>query len=425
MNSGASENSKVKLLHEPYKGESNTDFSNRIVNFVWRTKNDVLLRDALNDQQFGCDSYIKEKKPLSIACVIIRYKNKHCGVIYLENNLNFGTFSDERLKLLNILISQFMISFENSALVSTLKQTNHELKKKNEQLKELDKLKDSFLAINNHELRTPLNGIIGLTTLLEETHLDQEQKEYMQDIKSCSESLLKITNDILYLSKLKAMKVTLEKRIFCLSECLETCLKVIEFPALQKGLSLNYLVDKNVPQFLIGDYLRLRQIILNLFNNAIKFTEKGEVVVLVSLKSRKKINHANQQGIIAYNDYDLDDYDDDDLDRSTVRKTVNSPQVKHHPSKLEKSNSLDSGGMTAAQRIREHLNKIESSKHAFTGETRANSAVGVTERIVSEGGIRDQEQERIYTEKEIEEEIKRGDIVELHFEIRDTGKTSS
>ncbi len=195
---------------------------------------------------------------MSILCAAVTHKKKHCGVIFLENTVNFGAFNDERLKLVQILISQFMISYENAQLVATLKQKNDELKKKNEELKELDTMKDSFLAMNNHELRTPLNGIMGMTTLLEETRLDEEQREYVKDIKSCSESLLKITNDMLYLCKLKAMKVTLEKRIFCVSECLETCMKVVELGGgLQKGLALNYVVEEGVPEELVHNLFLL------------------------------------------------------------------------------------------------------------------------------------------------------------------------
>ncbi len=276
---------QVTLLCEPYKGEPSCHFSSRIVNYVWRTKTHLLVTDALHNEQFACDPYLKNIKrgPVSILCAAVTYKKKHCGVIFLENTVNFGAFNDERLKLVQILISQFMISYENAQLVETLKQKNDELKKKNEELKEMDKMKDSFLAVNNHELRTPLNGIMGMTSLLEETALDGQQREYVKDIKSCSESLLKITNDILYLCKLKAMKVTLERRIFCVSECLETCMKVVELSGMQKGLALNYVVEEGVPELVVGDYLRVRQIVLNLWNNAIKFTEQGEVVVSVSV----------------------------------------------------------------------------------------------------------------------------------------------
>ncbi len=288
---------KVALLCELYKGESSSHFPSRIVNYVWRTNTSILLTDALHNEQFAGDPYLKELMekqenggggggPVSILCAAVTYKKKHCGVIFLENTVNFGAFNDERLKLVQILIAQFMISYENAQLVATLKQRNDELKKKNEELKELDKMKDSFLAVSNHELRTPLNGIMGMTSLLEETRLDEEQREYVKDIKSCSESLLKITSDMLYLCKLKAMKVTLEKRIFCVSECLETCMKVVELGGMQKGLAMNYVVEEGVPELVVGDYLRVKQVVLNLWSNAIKFTEKGEVVVSVSVWNR-------------------------------------------------------------------------------------------------------------------------------------------
>ncbi len=363
----------LKLLCVPYNGESSCDYSTRMVNYVWRTKTNLLLRDALQNQQFAGDPYLKKKAgPLSILCATVTFKNKHCGVIYLENNVNLGAFNDARFKLVQILISQFMISYENSELVATLKHTNNEMTEKNEKLKEVDKMKDSFLAMNNHELRTPLNGIMGTISLLEDTRLNPEQKDYVKEIKSCSESLLKITDEMLYLCKLKAMKVKLENRLFGLCECLEACLKAVKFSALQKGLSLNYLVEQNVPQVVIGDNLRLRQIILNLLSNAIKFTDKGEVMISVSVKGDNNNNKGKVQ---------------------------------------EQYTSNCSG--TRYGFVDDHLGKADA-KQSSTGQRESPN-----DRMAND------HQEQELAEENVEEQIKQDDTVELHFQVKDTGFTHS
>jgi PAS domain S-box-containing protein len=393
---------------EPF--DTSDDIPAGIIQYVARTKEPLVIKDASRDEVFSRDPYVQRATPLSILCLPILHRGELTGTIYVEHRWLTGVFTDQRVEVLNLLASQAAISIENARLYTELKTTRDQYQALYENaieglfrmsgegqlisanptfarlfgfenvqsltadyrelvsriflradvaekfLSDLDEnrlvngleaeavrrdggrfwmsltarlspldedssvidgsviditerieraeadrqlqiaeaatqAKSEFLANMSHEIRTPMNAIVGFSRLALETELDRKQHEYLTSIRDAGESLLSLISDVLDFSKIEAGKLTLEERPFSPDAVLEEVGRLFRTDLRRKRLE--FTIDSNLGTqplwpasgLVIGDALRLRQVLLNLIGNAIKFTETGGISVEARIRT--------------------------------------------------------------------------------------------------------------------------------------------
>lgn len=269
-----------------------------LLNWVLSTKKPYVVDDSATDTKLNLGQKPFGRLPQSLLITPLVVSNQLRGLLYLEHRDLKGFFTKERITVLQLLANQTAILFDNASLSQRLLLNNRDLEIKVElrteelaraklKAEEATAAKSNFLANMSHEIRTPMNAVIGLSRLALRKQINLEQRDYLEKILSSSESLLTLINDILDFSKIEAQKLSLETIPFSMEESLRRVVNLNNHKIHEKHLEFVLSVDSDIPDSLIGDPLRIEQIIINLVSNAIKFTEQGYIHLNLALIQRR------------------------------------------------------------------------------------------------------------------------------------------
>ncbi|KAI9245223.1 hypothetical protein BDA99DRAFT_565955 [Phascolomyces articulosus] len=286
------------VTYDPPKPLNDADelISSSIVNHTIHTDENIFIYNVKKDTRFAVGTWFERTGEKSVISMPITHKSRTVGCLLIEGAV--GVFTQRHVMVLSLLCQQMGISTINASLFKSVqhatmanirmiemqKQALEEARRSKEAAIRATRLREMFLANMSHEIRTPFAGFYGMISLLAGTELDSEQHDLVKTAKESCEMLLRLIDDLLNFSKLQAGKVSLDFSEVVIEDIIVDVVEMLIAMAIQKRLNITYDLAPDVPQVVLADANRLRQIIINLLGNAIKFTHKGEIKIRCSVQ---------------------------------------------------------------------------------------------------------------------------------------------